>query len=75
MAGSKNDLFSLPSLSRLALSIGGVSVDGFLVGWFKTAKHRFGLHRFGQVTLLGVYRWLVLSLIAICELALLYTLR
>jgi len=33
-------------------------------GWFKTAKHRFGLHRFGQATLLGVYRWLVLSLIA-----------
>lgn len=32
--------------------------------WFKTAKHRFGLHRFGQATLLGVYRWLVLSLIA-----------
>jgi len=32
--------------------------------WFKTAKHRFGLHRFGQGTLLGVYRWLVLSLIA-----------
>ena len=25
-------------------------------GWFKTAKHRFGLHRFGQGTLLGVYR-------------------
>ncbi len=33
-------------------------------GWFKTAKHRFGLHRFGQGTLLGVYRWLVLSFIA-----------
>jgi len=33
-------------------------------GWFKTAKHRFGLHRFGQGTLLGVYRWLLLSLIA-----------
>ena len=33
-------------------------------GWFKTAKHRFGLNRFGQGTLLGVYRWLVLSLIA-----------
>ncbi len=31
---------------------------------FKTAKHRFGLHRFGQGTLLGVYRWLVLSLIS-----------
>jgi hypothetical protein len=33
-------------------------------GFFKTGKHRFGLHRFGQGTLLGVYRWLVLSLIA-----------
>lgn len=33
-------------------------------GFFKTAKHRFGLHRFGQATLKGVYRWLVLSLIA-----------
>lgn len=33
-------------------------------GWFKTAKHRFGLHRFGQATLKGIYRWLVLSLIA-----------
>ena len=28
--------------------------------WFKTAKHRFGLG-----ALLGVYRWLVLSLIAL----------
>ena len=36
------------------------SIEGF----FKTAKHRFGLHRFGQQTLLGVYRWLVLSLTA-----------
>lgn len=34
------------------------------MGWFKTIKHRFGLHRFGQGTLLGVYRWLVLSLIS-----------
>ena len=33
-------------------------------GFFKTAKHRFGLHRFGQQTLLGVYRWMVLSLVA-----------
>lgn len=36
------------------------SIEGF----FKTAKHRFGLHRFGQQTLLGVYRWLVLCLIS-----------
>lgn len=33
-------------------------------GFFKTIKHRFGLHRFGQSTQLGVYRWLILSLIA-----------
>jgi hypothetical protein len=33
-------------------------------GWFKTAKHRFGLHRFGQQTLEGMYRWLILSLTA-----------
>lgn len=33
-------------------------------GFFKTIKHRFGLHCFGQSTQLGVYRWLILSLIA-----------
>ena len=33
-------------------------------GFFKTAKHRFGLHRFGQGTLLGIYRWLILSFTA-----------
>ena len=33
-------------------------------GWFKTAKYRFGLDRFGQGTLLGIYRWLVLSITA-----------
>ncbi len=33
-------------------------------GFFKTAKHQFGLHCFGQGTQLGVYRWLILSLIA-----------
>jgi hypothetical protein len=32
--------------------------------FFKVAKHRFSLHRFGQQTLLGVYRWILLSLIA-----------
>jgi len=32
--------------------------------WFKTAKHHFGLDCFGQGPKLGVYRWLVLSLIA-----------
>ncbi|NJM78308.1 MAG: transposase [Acaryochloridaceae cyanobacterium RU_4_10] len=33
-------------------------------GFFKTAKHQFGLHCFGQGTKLGVYRWLVLCVIA-----------
>ncbi len=33
-------------------------------GFFKTIKHQFGLHCFGQGTKLGVYRWLILSLIA-----------
>jgi hypothetical protein len=33
-------------------------------GFFKTAKHRFSLHRFGQKTLLGVYRWLILSFLS-----------
>lgn len=33
-------------------------------GFFKTAKYRFGLDCFGQQTLLGVYRWLVLSLLS-----------
>lgn len=33
-------------------------------GFFKTIKHRFGLHCFGQSTKLGVYRWLILSFIS-----------
>lgn len=33
-------------------------------GFFKTAKGRFSLARFGQGTRLGVYRYLILSLIA-----------
>lgn len=33
-------------------------------GWFKTAKHRFGLHCFGQQTYKGIYRWLVLCMVA-----------
>ena len=32
--------------------------------FFKTVKHRFSIHRFGQQTLLGVYRWLILSFIS-----------
>jgi Transposase DDE domain len=33
-------------------------------GFFKTVKHRFSIHRFGQKTLLGVYRWLILSFVS-----------
>lgn len=33
-------------------------------GFFKTIKHRFGFHRFGQSTKLGVYRWLILAWVA-----------
>ena len=57
-------MFWQPFPSKLALSLGGESVDGKLRVGKRAAKHRFGLHRFGQGTLLGVYRWLVLSLIA-----------
>ena len=32
-------------------------------GFFKTVKHQFGLHCFGQRTKIGVYRWLILSLL------------
>ena len=34
-------------------------------GFYKTAKHRFGIDRFGQGTRQGVYRWLIISLIAL----------
>ena len=33
-------------------------------GFFKTVKHCFSLHRFGPKTLLGVYRWLILSFVS-----------
>jgi hypothetical protein len=33
-------------------------------GFFKTIKYQFGLASFGQQTLLGVYRWLVISFIS-----------
>jgi len=60
MANWKNDLFCLPNPSKQARLHGG-KTEMADEGWFKTAKHRFGLHRFGQGTLLGVYRWLVLA--------------
>jgi len=57
-------LFYLLEPLKLPLLGGGVSVDGRW-RWFKTAKHRFGLHRFGQGTLLGIYRWFILSFTAL----------
>lgn len=33
-------------------------------GFFKTVKYQFSIARFGQKTLLGVYRWIILSLIS-----------
>lgn len=54
-----------PNRLKAVLSHGGESAGLQIEGWFKTAlASLFGLHRFGQGTLLGVYRWLVLSLIA-----------
>ncbi len=64
MVSMKSDLSCQLNLSKPVPFPGGVNDDGSLVGWFKTAKHRFELHRFAQGTLLGVYRWLVLSLIS-----------
>jgi hypothetical protein len=64
VASQKNVLSFLRSRSKALPFLGLVVADGFLVGWFKTAKHRFGLHRFGQNSLLGVYRWLVLLMLA-----------
>jgi TM2 domain-containing membrane protein YozV len=55
-------MLSLQNPLKLVRFLGGVSVVGFLIGWFKTTKHRFGLDKFGQGTLLGVYRWLILSM-------------
>jgi len=64
MVSLSKDILSLHNPLKLALFPGGVNTVGFLVGWFKTAKHRFGLDKFGQGTLLGVYRWLILSMTA-----------
>jgi len=55
-------------LSTKALSQGHIVRWGkrrwCIEGFFKTAKGRFSLDRFGQGTRLGVYRYLLLSLIA-----------
>jgi hypothetical protein len=59
----KNDLSFLPNLLKPALFLGGVNDDGRLRVGLKL-QNTVGLHRFGQGTLLGVYRWLVLSLIS-----------
>jgi len=61
MAGAKTRLSSPPKQgSTMTCRSSPLGIEEF----FKTAKHRFGLHRFGQQTLLGVHRWLVLSLTA-----------
>jgi len=64
MVSLLKDILSLHNPLKLALFRGGVNIVGNLVGWFKTAKHRFGLDKFGQGTLLGIYRWLILSMTA-----------
>lgn len=55
-------------LSRKALSPGHIVRWGKrrwrIEGFFKTTKGRFRLDRFGQGTRLGVYRYLVLSMVA-----------
>ncbi|MEO0941905.1 MAG: IS701 family transposase, partial [Cyanobacteria bacterium J06642_12] len=55
-------------LSTRRLKRGGIYFWGRrrwqIEGWFKTAKHRFGLHRFGQSTLQGIYRYLLVCMIA-----------
>lgn len=50
--------------SRAVPSLGGGVGVGQLRVFSKRSNTDEGLHRFGQQTLLGVYRWLVLSLIA-----------
>ncbi len=73
-------MFYLLSTYWLALLLGGENADGKLRGGLKPQNIDEGLHRFGEAatcdllwhsrsiggqgTLLGVYRWLVLSLIA-----------
>jgi len=57
-------LFYLLDPLKLPLLNGGVSVGGRLKDALKLHPHRFGLHRFGQGTTLGMYRWLILSLTA-----------
>lgn len=47
-------VLSTRPLKARAILNGGESVDGSIVGLFKTDIHRFGLHRLGQVTLLGM---------------------
>ena len=62
-----SELVGQASLANRATYIAEVTsaiVSGRDEGWFKVVKHRFGLHRFGQATYQGVYRWLVISLIA-----------
>ena len=63
LRASVNSTLSFPPIPILGLiwcdcDASDLAIEGF----FKTIKHRFGLHCFGQSTKLGVYRWLILSL-------------
>jgi hypothetical protein len=64
IARSKNGLFCLLNPLKLARLLGGENEDGRLRAGLKLPSTVQRLHRFGQGTLLGVYRCLVLSLIA-----------
>jgi len=63
-ANWKSDLSSQPVHLRVVPSFGGASADGRLKASSKPENIDKSLHRFGQGTLLGVYRWLILCLIA-----------
>jgi hypothetical protein len=55
---------SLLKPSRAVPLLGGAVAAGKSKAFSKQQSTDAGLHRFGQQTLLGVYRWLILSLTA-----------
>lgn len=59
----KRFVVSTKPLSGAYITILGIK-RWLIESFFKLSKHRFSLDNFGQNILLGVYRWLVLSLIA-----------
>lgn len=63
--GSREKRFVISTKPRSAVYITMLGRRRWQIeGFFKTIKHRFGLHQFGQGTLLGVYRWILLCFIA-----------